>query len=243
MTESAQEPRTPQHVAIIMDGNGRWAQNRSLPRIRGHEEGAQSIEACLKAAEECGVKVLTLYAFSVENWSRPESEVGFLMDLLYQTLGKYESKLVKEGVRLQAIGRLGDLPERVQKKLNEVITKTAEGENITLVLALSYGSRVEMVEACRSLASDAKAGLLQPEDIDEEELSRRLYTRDLPDPDLLIRTSGEKRLSNFLLWQLSYTELYISPVLWPDFRGPEFKEAVEEYGRRKRRFGAVEESG
>jgi len=238
---TAPEPASiPRHVAIIMDGNGRWANQRNLPRIRGHEEGAKSIEACLRTAADKGIQFLTLYAFSVENWSRPRAEVESLMSLLEQTLVDYREKLIEENVRLQAIGRLDDLPTRVRKRLDEVVEATSGGERMALVLALSYGSRVELTEACRRLASEAREGKLEPDQIAEADLDRCLYTRDLPDPDLLIRTSGEQRLSNFLLWQLSYTEIHFSPVLWPDFREEAFNAALEDYASRRRRFGAID---
>jgi undecaprenyl diphosphate synthase len=239
MTDSSQDS-IPRHVAIIMDGNGRWAKQRHLPRIRGHEEGARSIEACLKVASERAVEYLTLYAFSVENWSRPSSEIDALMKLLDQTLIDYRDKLIEEGVRLHAIGRLEDLPDHVRDRLQDTIEATAQGTRLNLVLALSYGSRVELVEACRQLAIDVRDGKIEPGAITEPELSRRLYTSEIPDPDLLIRTSGERRLSNFLLWQLSYTEIHFSPVLWPDFREQEFESALEDYATRKRRFGAID---
>jgi undecaprenyl diphosphate synthase len=229
----------PRHVAVIMDGNGRWAEKKRLPRIEGHKRGAKAVEECMTAAAEAGVEYLTLYAFSVENWTRPRGEIRALMELLRGTLVRYEAKMMEEGVRLQAIGRLGDLPEGVRGQLERTMERTAGGRRLTLVLALSYGGRVEIVDACRSLAQEVRAGRLEPEAIDEKAVAARLYTRDIPDPDLLIRTSGEMRVSNFLLWQLSYTELFISPVLWPDFRKKHFLEALEDYRRRQRRFGAV----
>lgn len=238
MTEPS--PKIPQHIAIIMDGNGRWAEQRGLPRLKGHEQGAESARAAIRACREAGVKYLTLYAFSVENWVRPESEVKGLMQLLQYNLKHYSRELLENSIQLKVIGKLDLLPESVRKALSKAEKLSSGGKQGTLILALSYGSRTEMADAARSMAQDVKAGTLQPEDIDEDLLSRHLYTEGIPDPDLMIRTSGEQRISNFLLWQLSYAELYFTPVLWPDFREPHLMEAVEEYGRRKRRFGGIE---
>jgi len=229
----------PRHVAIIMDGNGRWARGKGLERLSGHERGAEAVRDCIKGCRELGVEYLTLYAFSTENWKRPKAEVTGLMKLLERFITKELTELNAQGVRLQAIGRIGDLPDSTQKALRTAIETTAHNTKLTLVIALSYSSRVEIVDAIQALAREVAAGKLDPAAIDAGLLSRHLYTRDYPDPDLLIRTSGEMRLSNFLLWQLSYTEFYITQTLWPDFRKDDLLEAVREYGKRQRRFGGI----
>ena len=229
----------PRHVAIIMDGNGRWAQRRGLPRLAGHEQGAKSIRECINAAIESGVEYLTLYAFSSENWKRPPVEVQGLMRLLERFLQEKLQELNDAGVRLQAIGRLSDLPRICQQKLVEAIASTSANSRLTLILALSYSGRTEMVDAVRSIARDALAGKLAEEDITETLFSKRLYTANFPDPDLLIRTSGEVRLSNFLLWQLSYTEIHVTSKLWPDFRKEDFLNALKDFSQRTRRYGGV----
>jgi len=230
----------PRHVAIIMDGNGRWAQQRGLPRIQGHRQGAESVRSVLRAAQKAGVSCLTLYAFSTENWVRPPDEVGGLMSLLISFLTEYEPDLHKERTRLRAIGRLGDLPFAVRTVLNKVMKDTAGYTDFQLTLALSYGGRDELTQAVRAMAAKVKAGTLDPQSIEESTVAAHLYAPDLPDPDLLIRTSGEIRLSNFLLWQLSYAEFYFTPTFWPDFRDEAFALALAEYARRRRRFGDVE---
>jgi undecaprenyl diphosphate synthase len=229
----------PQHVAIIMDGNGRWAKERNLPRIKGHEAGAESVRAVVKACGELGVKYLTLYAFSVENWKRPKTEVAMLMKLLSRYLRNEAEELNRQNVRLQAIGRLTDLPSGVQEDLHKAISLTSKNTGATLIMALSYSGRVEMIEAVHSIVREVKLGHLDPAQIDEKVFGHHLYTRYYPDPDLLIRTSGEMRLSNFLLWQLSYTELYVTKTYWPDFRREQFKAALADYAKRDRRFGRV----
>lgn len=229
----------PRHVAVIMDGNGRWAQRRGLPRLAGHEQGAKSIRECIDAAIESGVEYLTLYAFSSENWKRPAIEVEGLMRLLERFLEEKLQELNDAGVRLQAIGRLNDLPEICQRKLAEAIVSTSANSRLTLILALSYSGRTEMVDAVRSIARDTLAGKLAEEDITEALFSKRLYTANFPDPDLLIRTSGEVRLSNFLLWQLSYTEIHVTSKLWPDFRKEDFLNALHDFSQRTRRYGGV----
>ncbi len=231
--------RIPRHVAVIMDGNGRWAGSRKLPRLEGHKRGAKAVEETAKAAAEAKVEFLTLYAFSVENWTRPANEVKGLMSLLVQTLKQYEKTLNKNNIRLMAIGRLTDLPEKVLKQLQRTIASTSSNTGLTLVLALSYSGRVEMVEATRQLAEKVRTGELKTSQINEKAISDHLYTNGIPDPDLLIRTSGEMRLSNFLLWQISYTELYVTQVLWPDFGREEFFNSLRSYNQRQRRFGAV----
>ena len=229
----------PQHVAIIMDGNGRWAKQRHLPRIEGHRQGAESARVIIRTAGDLGIKYLTLYAFSAENWNRPKDEVDALMKYLIHYLKSETPDLNKNNVRLEAIGQIYRLPENVQEQLRKSIQTLAKNNGLTLVLALSYGGRNEIVEAVRGIAEKVRRGQLEPADITEQTVSQHLWTRHLPDPDLLIRTSGEMRVSNFLLWQISYAELVVTPTLWPDFRKAQFFEALEEYARRHRRFGAV----
>ena len=231
--------KIPKHVAIIMDGNGRWAKAKNMVRVQGHRAGAESVRDVVKAAGEFGVKYLTLYAFSVENWKRPKSEVQTLMGLLESFLRDELAEMIKNNVRLQAIGRLSDLPEHVRDQLHKCIQATRENTGLILILALSYSGRVEIIEAVHSIIREIKLGHLDSAQIDEQVFNHHLYTRYYPDPDLLIRTSGEMRLSNFLLWQLSYTEIYITPTLWPDFRRQHFAEALIDYGNRQRRFGSL----
>ncbi|HOC54779.1 MAG TPA: isoprenyl transferase [Verrucomicrobiota bacterium] len=229
----------PRHVAVIMDGNGRWARQRHLPRIEGHRAGAESARILIRTAGELGIKYLTLYAFSVENWNRPKDEVDALMKYLVHYLKTETPELNKNNVQLRVIGQVYRLPERVQEHLKRSIATLSKNNGLTLIMALSYGGRTEIVDAARSIAQKVKAGELDPPDITEQVFAQHLYTSNLPDPDLLIRTSGEMRLSNFLLWQISYTELVVTPTLWPDFRRPQFYEALEEYHRRHRRFGGL----
>ena len=236
---AAAKSSLPAHIAIIMDGNGRWAKQRHLPRVEGHRNGVESVRAVVRAAGEAGVKYLTLYAFSVENWNRPKDEVDALMKYLARFLRTEIAELDKSNVRLEAIGQIYRLPEFVQVQLKKTKAALAHNQGLTLILALSYGGRTEIVEAVRSLAADVKAGSIEPAEITEKEISQRLYTNAFPDPDLLIRTSGEMRVSNFLLWQISYSEFVVTPTLWPDFRKPQLYEAIEEYARRHRRFGGV----
>jgi len=230
----------PRHVAIIMDGNGRWARKRGLPRLKGHEQGGESVRAVLRACRKTGVKYLTLYAFSVENWIRPKSEISGLMSLLVRFLKQDEHELHENKVRLHVIGKMEDLPKAVQKEALRVIRATEGYDGGHLILALSYGGRAEIAGAARQIAGKVKSGEIKPDDVDEKMVARHLYAPGIPDPDLLIRTSGEMRVSNFLLWQISYSEFYFTDVLWPDFREKEFIEAIEEYGRRSRRFGDIE---
>jgi undecaprenyl diphosphate synthase len=229
----------PQHVAIIMDGNGRWAKQRHLPRIEGHRQGAESARVIIRTAGDLGINYLTLYAFSAENWNRPKDEVDALMKYLIHYLKSETPDLNKNNVRLDAIGQIYRLPENVQEQLKKSIATLAKNNGLTLVLALSYGGRNEIVEAVRGIAEKVRRGQLEPSDITEQTVSQHLWTRHLPDPDLLIRTSGEMRVSNFLLWQISYAEFVITPTLWPDFRKPQLYEALEEYAKRHRRFGGV----
>ena len=229
----------PRHVAIIMDGNGRWAKQRGLLRAEGHRIGMESVRAMVRACSELGVEYLTLYAFSSENWKRPRTEVAALMYLLEFFLKQEITELNANNVRLAVIGRTHELPASAQKQLAKSIETLSKNTGLTLVLALSYGGRAELVDAMRSVAREVKAGHLDVADIDEKVISRNLYTGNIPDPDLLIRTSGEMRVSNFLLWQISYAEIYVTDVLWPDFRKPELVKALEDYSGRSRRFGLV----
>lgn len=239
MAKTEPAPNVPRHVAIIMDGNGRWAKQHHLPRLSGHEAGRKSVKQVVQAAIDHGVKYLTLYAFSVENWQRPREEVQGLMGLLRGVIREELSEMGKEGIRLRTIGRRQDLPEAVREELEAAIEKTKHNTRLDLILALSYGSRVEITEAVQAIAREVKAGTLDPDKIREETVAAHLYTKDIPDPDLLIRTSGEMRVSNFLLWQISYAEIHVTPVLWPNFGKKEFAEALAEYARRERRFGGL----
>ena len=229
----------PRHIAIIMDGSGRWARRRGLPRLAGHRAGRTSVRAAVEGCLELGVETLTLYTFSVENWNRPRTEVGGLMRFLHRTLVEERAELQKSGVRMRVIGQLDALPAPAQRAVQETVDQLAGGQKLELVLALSYGGRQELVHAARELAREVEAGRLRARDIDEDLLAAHLWTRGLPDPDLLIRTSGEMRVSNFLLWQISYAELYVTDVLWPDFREAEFQKALDNYARRQRRFGGL----
>ena len=229
----------PRHIAIIMDGNGRWAEERGLPRREGHRAGADSVRACVEACGDLGVEYLTLYAFSSENWKRPKTEVDALMRLLEAFLKQKTKEMRQRNVRLQAIGRLDLLPERCQKQLHRAIEETSENSGLTLVLALSYGSREEIVDGVKSVVRAVREGHIDEAMITPDLFGKHLYTRYYPDPDLLIRTSGEMRVSNFLLWQISYAEIYITKTLWPDFRHADLKEAVDEYARRNRRYGGL----
>jgi undecaprenyl diphosphate synthase len=229
----------PQHIAIIMDGNGRWAKQRGLPRIEGHRQGAESARTVIRTAGELGIKYLTLYAFSAENWNRPKDEVDALMKYLIHYLKTETPELNKNNVRLEVIGQIFRLPENVQERLKKSIETLSKNNGLTLVMALSYGSRIEIMDAVRRISEEVKRGKLNPADITEQVISQHLWTRNIPDPDLLIRTSGEMRVSNFLLWQISYSELVVTPTLWPDFRKSQFFDALEEYAQRHRRFGGV----
>lgn len=229
----------PRHIAIIMDGNGRWAKERNLPRTEGHRIGADSVRAVVEEASQLGVEYLTLYAFSSENWKRPKREVAALMSLLERFLKTKTPEMMEQNVRLQAIGRLHDLPQSCQEQLHRSIEKTSQNTGLTLILALSYGGREEIIDGVKSLIESVEKGHLDKGMIDNDIFAKHLYTRYYPDPDLLIRTSGELRLSNFLLWQLSYTEFYVTEKLWPDFRKAELRDAVRAYGARQRRFGAI----
>lgn len=231
--------KLPRHIAIIMDGNGRWAKKRGLPRVFGHRQGAKTVERIVMACAEIGIEALTLYAFSTENWARPKREIKALMSLLGQFLDEKLAKLKKNNIKLRTIGNVGELPEAVRKKLTRAIMETEKNSRLTLNLALNYGSRPEIIEAVKQISELVKAGKLAPAQIDEKVFSRHLYTAGIPDPDLLIRTSGESRLSNFLLWQISYTEIYVTGTLWPDFHKSDLLKAIADFQRRRRRFGGI----
>lgn len=233
------DPTLPRHVACIMDGNGRWARARGKSRVSGHREGVASVREITEACAEIGIEYLTLYTFSTENWQRPRAEVSALMELLVRTLRGEADRLHRNGIRLRAIGDLSRLPPRAAREFEEAMALTAGNTKMTLTLALSYGSRWEITEAVRAIARDVAAGRLAPEAITEATVSAALGSADLPDPDLLIRTAGEMRVSNFLLWQIAYTELYVTERFWPDFRREALDEALAEYRRRDRRFGKV----
>ncbi len=229
----------PRHVAIIMDGNGRWARERMLPRPLGHRSGMKSVREVVEASIEAGVEVLSLFAFSQENWQRPPVEISALMSLLEEYIQKEADDLEEQGVRVRVLGETDRLAPPAREAVSRVTQQTAHNRRLTLNLFISYGSRAELVRAARRVAEEVQAGTLKPEQVDEAAITARLYTADCPDPDLLIRTSGEQRISNFLLWQLAYTELHISPVLWPDFGRTNLFEAILDYQNRDRRFGRV----
>lgn len=231
----------PSHVAIIMDGNGRWAKQRGLPRVAGHRAGAKAIKEVVRTAPEVGVKYLTLYTFSVENWKRPKDEVASLMELFEERLKAEIDELDESGVRINVVGRLNELPNSTQGAFKNAMKRTVNNEKLILNVALNYGSRTEILDAVRSLAEKVKRGEMEPSAIDYDMIRSALYTGDQPDPELLIRTSGEQRISNFLLWQIAYAELWITPVLWPDFTKADFVEAIYDFQRRKRRFGGPDE--
>lgn len=231
----------PVHIAAIMDGNGRWAQKRGLPRIAGHREGVESVRDIVEACGQLGIKYLTLYAFSTENWKRPKDEVSMLMRLLMRALRDETEKLLKKNVRVQAIGDIGTLPDRVQEELFYAIERTKDNSGLVLLLALSYSGRWDITNAIKSIASAVKRDKLEPEEISSQIIEQHLSTKEIPDPDLLIRTSGEFRISNFLLWQLAYSEIHISDVLWPDFRRKQLYDVIADFQKRERRFGLVSE--
>ncbi len=233
--------RLPRHVGIIMDGNGRWAKQRFLPRIAGHREGVKAVDRVVAHARRMGLRALTLYSFSLENWSRPRDEVDALMDILAEFLERELRRMLREGIRFNAIGHLEDLPRFAQEIVARTMRDTARQEGMVLTLALSYSARREIADAARALAREAQAGKIDPEDIDEADVARHLYTADLPELDLLVRTSGELRLSNYLLWQAAYAELFFTDLYWPDFGERELEEAVLAYQSRVRKFGLTEE--
>jgi len=239
--EEIDQEKLPRHIAIIMDGNGRWAKKKNLSRISGHIKGVGAVREVVTACRELGIKVLTLYAFSIENWRRPPEEVKALMELLKEYLLKEVEEMVQNNIRLCAIGRLDDLPLDVQSTLRETIQKTEKCDGMILNLALSYGGRSEILHAVQGILSDFQKGKVNPEEITFQRFSRYLWTWGIPDPDLLIRTSGELRISNFLLWQIAYTELYVTETLWPDFDRRELLKAIADYQSRERRFGLTSE--
>lgn len=239
--EDIDKSRVPQHVAIIMDGNGRWAQRQAHKRIFGHQSAMKAVRQAVEASVACGVKYLTLYTFSTENWNRPQEEIDGLMELLIKAVHDETKTLMDNNVKLETIGDLGRLPEKSRNRMLDCVRATAGNTALTLVIALSYSSRWEVAEALRSICRDAAAGAIKAEDVNEETLRKYLVTKDYPDPDLLIRTGGELRISNFLLWQMAYTELYFSDQLWPDFRQEDFFDAVYDYQNRQRRFGKTGE--
>ncbi|MCF8248192.1 MAG: isoprenyl transferase [Saprospiraceae bacterium] len=233
--------KLPRHIAVIMDGNGRWAKEHGMPRVFGHRNGVKAVRETTEACTELGVEYLTLYAFSTENWKRPESEVNALMTLLVETIKKEIKTLNENGVRLQAIGDISRLPGKSHKTLLQAIEDTKGNTRMTLVLALNYSAKWEIVEAARKLAQAAKAGEIDPAELGEETFANALSTSGMPDPELLIRTSGENRISNFLLWQIAYAELYFTPTLWPDFRREHLYQAIIDFQHRERRFGKTSE--
>ncbi len=241
LKEQINKEKIPNHVAIIMDGNGRWAKQKGFLRVIGHENGTKSVRETVEASAELGIKYLTLYAFSTENWNRPKLEVQTLMKLLVKSLKKEIKTLQENNIKLSAIGNLNDLPKKAHKELLDVIEKTKNNKNMTLTLALSYGSREEIVNVIKELSLKVKNNIISTESIDESIINKHLYTQNLPDVDLLIRTSGEQRISNFLLWQIAYAELYFTDILWPDFNKEDLYEALINYQNRERRFGKTSE--
>ncbi|MGB1268165.1 MAG: isoprenyl transferase [Flavobacteriaceae bacterium] len=233
--------KVPKHVAIIMDGNGRWAKKRGLLRVFGHEKGAKAVKETIEAAGKTGITHLTLYAFSTENWNRPKVEVDKLMNLLVSSLKKEFKTLHENNIKLNAIGNLNELPSKAYKELSEVIEKTKNNDKLVLTLALSYGSRDEIVKTVKEIAEKVKNNIISLENIDDSIINEHLYTQNLPDVDLLVRTSGEQRISNFLLWQIAYAELYFTDVLWPDFKKEDLYKALINYQNRERRFGKTSE--
>jgi undecaprenyl diphosphate synthase len=231
--------KLPHHVAVIMDGNGRWAKQRGLPRIMGHRRGVDTLKKLLRICRDWGIHALTAYAFSTENWGRPSEEVDFLMTLFERVLRQELSEMMAEGVRIRFVGNLASLPMTLKAEIDRAVAQTANNPGIQFTVATNYGGRQEIVQACRSIATQVQLGKLMPEEIDESLFSHHLYTASLPDPDLLIRTSGEMRISNFLLWQLAYAELYVTDTLWPDFDKVEFHRALCNFQQRHRRFGKV----
>ena len=243
MSEQIDKEKVPRHVAIIMDGNGRWAESQSFSRAKGHIEGVRRVEEIIDAAQEMGIEVVTLFTFSTENWGRPENEVSLIMSILTAVLDKKLQKLKNDNIQLRMIGRKERVPKTLYETIAAVIEETKNNTGLIVNLAFNYGSRLEIIDAVKSIAESVRSGQLNVEDICEDTISRSLYTNGLPDPDLLIRTSGEQRVSNFLLWQLSYAEFYFTKKFWPDFNTEEFKKAIFDYQRRERRFGKLATEG
>jgi len=241
LKEQIDNKKLPTHIAIIMDGNGRWAKQRGLDRIFGHQQGVNAVRNVIEASAELGIKYLTLYAFSTENWGRPDEEVNALMDIMIQSLNKETDTLLKNNIRMLTIGDTGRLSDDVRERLDESINLTSGCTGLNLIIAISYSSRWEILEAAKQIATQVKSGKLGIDQIDEQVFENFLSTKDIPDPDLMVRTSGEKRISNFLLWQMAYTELYISEILWPDFSKEHLYEAIIDYQKRERRFGRTSE--
>ncbi len=231
--------RLPNHVAVIMDGNGRWAKKRGLPRVMGHQKGVDALKELLRCCDDWGISALTAYAFSTENWGRPLPEVEFLMTLFERVLRRELAEMMTKNVRIRFVGDLKELPESLQQEINFSMEQTCHNQGIQFSIATNYGGRQEILQACRSIATEVEQGLLKPEDINEQLFESHLYTHGIPHPDLLIRTSGEMRISNFLLWQMAYGEIYVTPTLWPDFDREEFHQALLNYQQRDRRFGKL----
>ena len=239
MSEQINKTKVPRHVAIIMDGNGRWAESQSLPRAKGHIEGVRRVEEIIDVAQEIGIEVVTLFTFSTENWDRPEHEVSLIMNILTAVLDKKLQKLKNDNIQLRMIGQKERIPKTLFETIATVIDETKNNTGLIVNLAFNYGARVEIIDAVKSIAKSVQTGQLNIEDICEDTISQSLYTNGLPDPDLLIRTSGERRISNFLLWQLSYAEFYFTEKFWPDFGANEFKGAILDYQKRERRYGKL----
>lgn len=241
LIDQIDKSKIPNHVAIIMDGNGRWAKSRQMDRTEGHRKGVETVRTVMRAASEIGIKYLTLYTFSTENWNRPAAEVDALMELMVQAVANETAELVENGIVLKVIGDLERLPERTRKALNECLEATSKGKNSTIILALSYSSKWEITQATKKIAAEVKAGTIAPETIDENMISSFLTTKEFPDPDMLVRTGGECRISNFLLWQIAYAELYFTDELWPDFSKESLFQAIVTFQNRERRFGKTSE--
>ena len=239
LPEDLDKTKLPTHVAIIMDGNGRWAKKHLLSRIKGHEKGSEAVRTIVRACREFGISYLTLYAFSTENWQRPKAEIDALMTLLIKFLKSEQQELLENDIRLHAVGQIERLPAEVQQALRETIKLTRKNSGLQLNLALSYGSRTEIVHMVKQIAQKSKNGQIDPQSINAEIVAQHLYTKGIPDPDLLIRTSGEMRISNFLLWQIAYSEIHITPTYWPDFSRDEFYQILKDFQKRERRFGQV----
>ena len=241
LLDEIDKSRSPQHIAVIMDGNGRWAKAKDLPRIEGHKKGEDAVRDVIEAAMAASVKYLTLYAFSTENWNRPTEEVDALMDLLVYAVTKETPSLIQNGIKLKIIGDSGRLPENTRKVLEECIEKTSEGKKLTLIVAVSYSSKWELTDATKKIVEDVQKGILREEDINEKTVKNYLATRDIPDPDLMIRTGGEYRISNFLLWQAAYSEFYFTDTFWPDFDKEALYKAIIDFQQRERRYGKTSE--